>query len=248
MNIWIAVANVRFVLRTDEPDYVLIQDAPGTAGSSSPTIGRGGGRQNLFIRQNLSGITDFGLAHELGHVLGFYHTQQRTDRDTYLRWYEDRTTASGAGNFAIARGSLAYPRNTMDYDSVMSYGRCTFATCENCSSDLDDCRVLEIKNPAAAAEFDSRMGQRSYLTRIDALTMSFMYPETGWRLVEAGYANSSESGTFHNPYLTVNKAVASAPNHSIVWVQPGSYKTGSVVIVKPMTLRGPIGGVLIRAQ
>src|SRR5262245_55907437 len=45
MNIWIDVASVSFVSRTDEPDYVHIQNAAGDNGSSSPTIGRGGGKQ-----------------------------------------------------------------------------------------------------------------------------------------------------------------------------------------------------------
>jgi hypothetical protein len=249
MNIWLEVANVEFVVRTDETDYVLIQNAPGDSGSRSAEVGRNGGKQDLFIRQDLSGVTDYGLAHELGHVLGYYHTQQRPDRDTYLTWYEGRTSDSGKGNFAIESNALAYPRAAMDYDSVMSYGRCTFSLCgDECQSDLDSCRVLEINDPEDAAEFDALMGQRSYLTRVDALTMSFLYPPSGWRFVETGYDGNIESGTFHDPYLTVDKAVLSAPNNAIVWVQPGHYELGSGVVTKAMTLRAPLGGVTITLQ
>ncbi len=253
MNIWQAVANVTFVPRTNETDYVLIQDADDKDGSRSDSIGRNGNVQNLYIRTNLAGITDYGLAHELGHVLGFYHTHQRPDRDMFITWYTNRTDTNKVGNFTIEPTALGYPRNAMDYASVMSYPRCTFTTCadcgvfcEDCPGTLENCRVLKIKDPAAFAEFDSQMGQRTNLTRIDTLVMSFMYPQPGWRFVEAVSAGSSEKGEFHNPYLTLHKALTNAPNNATLWVQPGSYKTGMAVISKPLTLRGPIGNVVVR--
>jgi hypothetical protein len=253
MNIWIDVANVQFVLRTNETDYVLIQNAPDATGSRSDSIGRDGGVQNLFIRTNLSNVTDHGLAHELGHVLGFYHSHQRPDRDTFITWFSNRTDTDFAGNFTIEPTALGYPRNAMDYDSVMSYPRCVFSTCSGCNQFCTDCdgfvevcRVLKIKDPAAEAQFDLAMGQREYLTRIDTLVMSFMYPQPGWRFVEAGYAGTSEIGTFHNPYLTFNKALTNSPNHATIWVQPGNYTTGTALITKPLILRGPVGNVRIR--
>lgn len=248
MNIWMDATPVTFVLRTDETDYVLIQNAAGDDGSSSPTIGRGGNKQNLYIRQDLSGITDFGLAHELGHVLGFHHTHQRPDRDDYVTWYKERTTESGIPNFEIAPNALGYPRNAMDYNSVMSYGRCTFAICEDCKVNLDTCRVLEINDANDAMEFDAKMGQREYLTRLDAMVMSFMYPPAGWRFIERDYPDNAESGTFHYPYLTVDKALTDAPNNATVWVQPGNYESASGTFNKPMLLRAPLGEVAIRLQ
>lgn len=246
MNIWTAVANITFVLGTNETDYVLIQNAAGENGSSSPTIGRGGNEQDLFIRQDLSGVTDFGLAHELGHVLGFYHTHQCPDRNTFVTWFSNRTDVTKWGNFTIASTALAYPRNSMDYDSVMSYGRCTFSICDDCGDNLATCRVLQINDPDALAEFDTAMGQRSYLTTNDARVMSFIYPQPNWRFVEAGYGVSSENGRFHNPYLTASKALTNVPNNTVLWVQPGSYQTGIGVISKPLVLRGPLGHVVIR--
>ncbi len=246
MAIWTAVANVTFVLRTNESDYVLIQNAPGTDGSRSGSIGRNGNEQDLFIRQDLSNITDYGLAHELGHVLGYYHTHQRPDRETFVTWFTNRTDTNKTGNFTIEADALAYPRHAMDYDSVMSYGRCIFSICDECGDNLPTCRVLQINDPNAFAEFDESMGQRSYLTRIDALVMSFMYPQSGWRFIETGYSGSSENGKFHNPYLTMNKGLTNAPNNSTLWVQPGNYQTGIGVISKPLILRGPIGNVVIR--
>lgn len=249
MNVWSDVANVQFVPRTDETDYIYIRNAEDGGGSKSPDIGRAGGEQDLFIRVDLTDISVHGLAHELGHVLGFHHTHQRPDRDDFLIWYEERTAASGVGNFTIKKNALAYPRNAMDYDSVMSYGPCIFSACgQSCGDDLDDCRVLEIKDPVAAAEFDAgerRMGQRNYLTRIDALVMSFLYPQMGWLFVEKGYADTAEEGTFHDPFLQLDTALNEAAKNATVWIQPGWYPVNAGVIDQSITLRAPRGGVLL---
>jgi len=276
MNVWQQVARVTFVLRTNETDYVLIQNAPGTSGSSSASIGRDGGRQDLFIRQNLSNITVYGLAHELGHVLGFFHTHQRTDRANYVTVYNSRMNDCRSGNFTIASNSLAYPRNRMDFDSVMSYGQCIFSNCgltldpacgcndpncarwtSNgacsefgvvcCAEDPDNCRVIEIDDPEDAALWQNAMGQRSHLSAIDALTMAFLYPEPDWRFVERNYTGSDESGTFHNPYLNLADGLAGTPQGGTLWAQPGTY-TGLAgqVLNKPMLIAAPLGGVTLR--
>ena len=246
MDIWRSAVNVEFVLRTNEADYVRIRNADGTSGSSSEHVGRNGGRQFLNIRQDLSGISDHGLAHELGHVLGYYHTHQRPDRNNYVTIYSDRIRPSGTGNYPTVGSALAYPRNAMDYDSVMSYGRCIFSVCESCSSDLDNCRVIEINDPNDAALFDSTMGQRSYLTEIDELVMSFLYPLPGWRFVELNYAGSDNSGTFHRPYQTMQLAVDNAPNNATLLIQPATYDPPAGAISKRLLLRSARGSVLIR--
>jgi hypothetical protein len=94
------------------------------------------------------------------------------------------------------------------------------------------------------------MGQRSYLTRLDALTMSFLYPPAGWRFVETGYPEpfNSQNGTFHYPYLALDNAATAAPNNATVLVQPGHYELESGIFKRAMVLRAPIGGVVITSQ
>ncbi|MGE3181519.1 MAG: M12 family metallopeptidase [Phycisphaerae bacterium] len=248
MAVWEAVANIQFVPRTNEADYVLIRNAGEDNGSSSPFIGRNGGEQPLNIRELIYtwGQTayTYGLAHEWGHVLGFHHTHQRTDRNTFLTYYDDRVSASGAGNYTIQNSSLKYPRNQMDFDSVMSYGQCIFSTCEDCGADPDNCRVLEINDPADFATWQTSMGQRNHLSDVDLQAMSFMYPLPGWRFIELNYAGSSETGTFHQPYLSMATAVTSMPVGGTLWMQPASYATPAV-ITKAMTLRAARGSVLL---
>ena len=273
MAIWEDVANVTFVEQTDETDYVYIQNAPGTSGSRSPTIGRGGSEQDLFIRQDLSGITDYGLAHELGHVLGFFHTHQRQDRNSYVTYYSGRVNDCFSGNFTVASNSLAYPRNIMDYDSVMSYGECIFSNCgltfdstcacgdmtcnrwtsndcnlasvTCCFENPSGCRVLEIDDLADRAMWQSSMGQRDHLSDIDAMVMSFMYPPSGWRFAELNYAGTTNTGTFHDPYEDLMVAMDNAPSGGVLWIQPAVYDSPGVMN-KATLLRAPLGGVLIR--
>jgi len=276
MNVIEEVANITFELQTNETDYVYIQNAPGDTGSRSPTIGRGGNEQDLFIRQDLSDITTFGLAHELGHVLGLYHTHQRPDRNAYVTYYSGRVNDCRAGNFTVASDSLGYPRNAMDYDSVMSYGECIFSNCgltfdstcscddqscnrwtsndcdllsvTCCSENPSACRVIEIDDPIERAQWQALLGQRDHFSYIDAITLSFMYPQGHWRFLERNYAGTSNTGTFHDPYEDLTTALDEAPTGAVLWIQPAGYNAPGPagVMNKAMLLRAPLGGVVIR--
>ncbi len=149
-DIWEQVANVTFVERTDEADYITVRNPPGGGGSSSD-VGRQGNEQFLNIRADLTGVTDYGLAHEVGHLLAYYHTHQRPDRDQYVTYYTERVNDCGADNYDIAPDSLGYPRNQMDYDSVMAYGECIFNICNrdfnpDCPCGSSDCRRYPFSN------------------------------------------------------------------------------------------------------
>ncbi len=248
MAVWEASANVQFVPRTSETDYIIIENAGEGNGSRSPFIGREGGEQPLYIRDaiwtwSVTAYT-YGLAHEWGHVLGLYHTHQRTDRNTFVTYYEDRANPAFTGNFNVAGSSLAYPRNLMDYDSVMSYGQCIFSTCDDCGGNLNTCRVLEINDADDFATWQNAMGQRNHLSDVDDLTVSFMYPAAGWRFLEANYPGSTETGTFHNPFLTIATAMVTTPDGGTLWIQPGTYDANGVHD-EPILLRAPLGGVLL---
>lgn len=58
--------------------------------------------------------------HEIGHALGFYHEQNRSDRDDHLEVRLDNVKEVYRGNF------IKFPSLndvTYDYNSVMHYGR-----------------------------------------------------------------------------------------------------------------------------
>ena len=77
MDDWEAEANVQFVVRNGESDYVHIQDDSG----NSSAVGMVTGMQTIRI---FNWNWEYIMAHELGHCLGMLHEQSRNDRDTYV--------------------------------------------------------------------------------------------------------------------------------------------------------------------
>ena len=274
MNFWSDVANVTFVPRTNETDYVFIQNASSTGPSNSQFIGRNGDEQKLTIRQDLTNLDSHGLAHEVGHVLGYFHAHQRQDWISIVTIYWNRIDTCKIGNFTQASNSLAYPRNRMDYDSVMTYPECTFSNCGLlldptcsctdstcttwtrqdcnlaavvcCRENRPACRTVEIIDTTERSQWQSELGQRDHLSKLDALTMSFLYPEPNWRFLEKNYSPSDEIGTFHNPYVNLSSALDETPNGGILWIQPATYNNPTTTITSPVLLRAPLGGVVIR--
>ena len=70
--------------RTDESDYIeIIKNAKGGNGLCQSYVGRKGGKQALTLNKN---CYDYGpIAHELFHVLGFPHENQRLDSQDYIK-------------------------------------------------------------------------------------------------------------------------------------------------------------------
>src|SRR5437773_4054211 len=110
MDEWQAVANVQFLPRSVEWDYVHIQ---ASTVNNSP-VGRQGFEQVMNIT---SWGNRFIMGHELGHTLGFWHEQSRGDRDQYIRVETANIQAGAAFNFDLHNEANHY--GPYDFDSVM---------------------------------------------------------------------------------------------------------------------------------
>jgi astacin len=231
MAVWEAVANVDWRARNGEANYVHIQNS--TVNNSA--VGMSGGEQ---IINYVSWGTPYRMVHEMGHAMGLYHEQSRSDRDTYvtINWANIETDMEG--NFEIAASSDHY--GPYDFDSVMHYDQCSFTTCASCSA---ACRTITVK-PAYAAEWQDAIGQRDHLSKYDAMTMSFLYPETNWRFLDRTYTGLIEVGTFLLPAKNFTNGKAFTPTGGTLWIQPGTY-TALGTHTKAMTLRAPLGSVLL---
>jgi len=235
MAAWEAVATVQFVARNGQSDYAHIQNSTG----NNSQIGRTGGQQiiNIF-NWNIT----FTMAHELGHCLGFGHTQGRSDRASYVSITLANIQPAYANQFDIYAGFNDY--GPYDFDSVMGYGQCDFsidcAAGYTCSCSHYVIQVL----PPNDTYWQTRLGQRDHLSVYDKLIMSFLYPQSNWRFADLNFTGSPESGTFIRPYKTFGHGESGVPAGGTLFVQPGTYSaTGTHA--KAMTIKAPLGGVTL---
>ncbi|KAE8587877.1 hypothetical protein XENTR_v10022160 [Xenopus tropicalis] len=111
---------VRFRPWTTESDFLNIVSNGGCASS----IGKSGGAQRVALDAN--GCMSMGIIeHELNHALGFYHEQNRSDRDDYVIIHPENILPDSLNNFN------KYDTNNLgteyDYNSVMHYARDAFS-------------------------------------------------------------------------------------------------------------------------
>ncbi|GAB2826276.1 hypothetical protein GCM10027043_29810 [Ferruginibacter profundus] len=116
--------NLRIVKHTTEKDYIHIkmigpQDL-GFHGGSSP-VGKQGGEQMIKVTYDCSEWT---IAHELLHALGFWHEQSRYDRDKYIVIDTANVEAKNQHNFQLEPGTAI---GAYDYNSIMHYSAYDFA-------------------------------------------------------------------------------------------------------------------------
>ncbi|XP_070072289.1 hatching enzyme 1.2-like isoform X2 [Drosophila takahashii] len=116
---------VQFKPRAKEEDYIAIVSR--MSGCSSP-IGRIGGRQEVNLQ--LPGcLRRIGTAiHEVMHSLGFFHEQNRHERDSYVKLLSENVRPGRMKNFLKYNSSQETGFGVeYDYASVMHYSPKSFS-------------------------------------------------------------------------------------------------------------------------
>lgn len=243
------VADIDFVQRTTEADFITIRDStndtcgdpPEPCPSNSSMVGMTGGEQVINIA---SWNVRFILVHELMHALGIWHEQSRPDREHYVEINTDNIDPDLSYNFAIREAADVYPKrdyglsdaNTYDFDSVMHYGQCAFAIF-TCPPNV----TIAVRSPNEA--WQNQIGQRNHLSDIDTLTVSFLYSQPNWRFVDSTNSGS-QNGSFLSPYRDFTNGVSNTPLGGTLFIQPGNY--GSIgTFSNPLTIESPLGNVVI---
>ena len=123
---WSTFANVHFIPRTSQPNYIVVTNNPNLSGGLS-SVGMIGGPQLIQIGTN--SWNEQTLVHEIGHALGLVHEHQRSDRDSYVYINTNNVAPGALFNFVLLPGSLN--KGAYDFRSVMEYSRTAFSVSPN---------------------------------------------------------------------------------------------------------------------
>jgi hypothetical protein len=148
MDTWQRVAPVTFVPRTTQSGFLAVtRDEAADPQTASPCFAAVGHQLGRMSRINLGASCSAAnrtVFHELGHVLGFHHEHQRSDRDNYITIDIGNVPA----NARFAFDKYTFPAvGPYDFASIMHYGAGYFA--------LDVSRPTIIPKP----EFQSHTAQ-----------------------------------------------------------------------------------------
>uniref|UniRef100_A0A1B0GF11 Metalloendopeptidase n=1 Tax=Glossina morsitans morsitans TaxID=37546 RepID=A0A1B0GF11_GLOMM len=154
---------IRFQKRKNENDFLIINNKSNGCWSS---VGRLGGSQELNL-ESTKCFTNYGTTiHELMHTLGFYHEQNRYDRDDYVKVLWDNIENGMKVNFEKLKRNVASGYGVAyDYGSIMHYKATSFS--KNGQPTL---KALKKMN-----EDFKKMGQRQGFSARDINKINKMY-------------------------------------------------------------------------
>ena len=95
-------------------------------------------------------------------------------------------------------------------------------------------------------QWQNAIGQRDHLSNLDIIGMQVVYPRPGDVFCDASYTGAIKIGTLVYPFKTFPPAAATVPVGGRVILKSGTYSGSAGVYTKAMTLRAPLGGVLLK--
>lgn len=147
----------KFIRRADQPDYLSFKRLNGCWSY----IGRRGGEQEISLGMGCG----LGAAvHEIGHALGLWHEQSRSDRNNFIEIIWENIIPDQMHNFDM-HAQDGEDLGPYDYGSIMHYPATAFSV-----------------NGGATirAVGGAEIGQRSGLSQGDIAAMKMMYPALNW--------------------------------------------------------------------
>jgi tolloid-like protein 2 len=178
MQLWMDTgANIKFIPRSTESEYVYFTGKT-DAGNNTPFNGfRKGARQEVNITAFWWRQGPWMPAHELGHVLGFFHEHQRWDRDRHVTIHYEHIKPGREPDYDwVPKTNWIVTTATYDYRSIMHYRTCWASRCEDRCKDgvgTSPCAVID----PVGAEFDKVIGQwtDNQISAMDAEKLRLVY-------------------------------------------------------------------------
>ena len=178
MQRWVDTgAKITFIPHTTETEYVNFTGRTNTGNNTSHVGFIKGERTDINITAFWWRDLEWMPAHELGHVLGFFHEHQRWDRDQFVTIHYENIKPGRAHDYDwIARTNWIVSSTPYDYYSIMHYRVCWASQCENECIDAvgaSPCAVISPVDP----KYDGVIGQwtDNHLSALDAVKVRLVY-------------------------------------------------------------------------
>src|ERR1017187_5869542 len=207
--VWQKVANLKFIQRTTEDNFIIVTN-DGYGHPSDSYVGMIGGPQLLRIN-TLYPQMDW--AHELGHAMGMIHEQQRSDRDTYvtINWGNFTAVSLTNGYAAVNYGILTNSINigNYDYDSIMEYpttdGNVARTNGNPTACSDPSCSEITPLEPYYSAQGSPPLGQTTHLSAGDFAAMAGQY---GIPRTISGHVSNGPGAAFAGVTVAISGGVS----------------------------------------
>lgn len=117
--------NLHIIPRSGEEDYVYIEKVEMRSAGGKSCLGRRGGEQSLKL--NPGKFDEGTVIHEFLHTAGFYHEQQRNDRDNFVQINFGNIKVLNRHNFWKEPRDNAHTCGSYDVSSIMHYSGYAFS-------------------------------------------------------------------------------------------------------------------------
>jgi hypothetical protein len=152
-------ANLKFIPRTTEVEYVNFTGQTNAGNNTSHVGFIKGERTDINITAFWWRDLEWMPAHELGHVLGFFHEHERWDRDQFLTVHYENIKPGRAHDYDwIAKTNWLVNSLPYDYKSIMHYRVCWAGAHEGECTDGDGSSPGAVLSPVDR-KYDGVIGQ-----------------------------------------------------------------------------------------